>query len=524
MKTSIVGRITFWKLFVAALILIGIAVTFVRFADGLGASTNLTDETPWGLWIGFDLLVGVGLSAGGFVLAATVHIFGIEKYKPVTRPAILTAFLGYLLVIVALLFDLGQPWRIWHALIMWNHHSVMFEVAWCVMLYTTVLAFEFSPMLFEKLGWKVPLKIVRFIYIPLVILGVLLSTMHQSSLGSLYVIAPDKLHPLWYTSMLPVLFFTSAVAVGLSMTIFESYMSSRAFGRKLESDLLRGLARVAVVVLAVYSVIRLNDLWINGNLHLAFQLTYESTLFWGEFGLGVLLPMVLFAMPKVRHNRHLLFFAAMLAILGFVMNRMNVAITGMRASTGSTYFPSWMEIVVTATIVTVGFVLFGMAVKYLNVFTDKKDEKQSAEKVQWAHETIISGKVLAGLWVIILLGVVVVGFNVKSNETQKADSQNNPRSTVLVNGGGDLDLPEDYEFPAGEESPGTVIFSHESHVDYDQPDCKQCHQTGFSLHKKGTLLFEALDYKQIHEGDACASCHNGNAAFSIDDDCSSCHQ
>ncbi|RPH55159.1 Ni/Fe-hydrogenase cytochrome b subunit, partial [bacterium] len=272
------GRLTVWQGVLLAVLAAGLYATVLRFARGLGAATNLSDQFPWGLWIGFDVLVGVGLAAGGFVIAATVHVFRMERYEPIARPAVLTAFLGYVLVIVALLFDLGLPFRIWHPLIMWNPHSVMFEVAWCVTLYTAVLALEFSPLVFERFGWKWPLKVMRSIYVPLVIVGVLLSTLHQSSLGSLYVIAPDKLHGLWYSPLLPVFFFVSAVAGGLAMTIFESFMSYRAFGKRLEPELLSGLARVAVVVLGVYALLKVQDLAGRGALGLVLTLTPESVL------------------------------------------------------------------------------------------------------------------------------------------------------------------------------------------------------------------------------------------------------
>ena len=189
------------------------------------------------------------MAAGGFTLVAMVHIFNIERYKPILRPAILTAFLGYFLVVVGLLFDLGRPDRLWHPLVMWNPHSVMFEVAWCVTLYTTVLFLEFLPVVFEKFGLHKPLEWIHKISVPLMILGVLLSTLHQSSLGTLFLIVPEKLYPLWYTPMLPVLFYVSAIAVGLAMTIFESWHSSRAFGRALELPLLASMARVLAVVM-----------------------------------------------------------------------------------------------------------------------------------------------------------------------------------------------------------------------------------------------------------------------------------
>src|SRR5919109_3307305 len=169
-------RLTFWKLVFLALMAAGFYATVLRFAKGLGPSTNLSDQFPWGIWIGFDILCGVGLAAGGFTLVAFVHIFNIERYKPILRPAILTAFLGYSLVVVALLFDLGRPDRLWHPLVMWNPHSVMFEVAWCVMLYTTVLFLEFVPVVLEKFQLHQSLKVMRAISVPLMIAGVILST------------------------------------------------------------------------------------------------------------------------------------------------------------------------------------------------------------------------------------------------------------------------------------------------------------------------------------------------------------
>src|ERR1700749_2574683 len=239
-------KLTFWKLVFVALVAAGFYATILRFGEGLGRSTNLSDQFPWGIWISFDVLCGVMLAAGGFTLTAAVHILNIKRLKPIVRPTILTAFLGYVLVSVALLFDLGRPYNIWHPLIMRNPHSVMFEVAYCVMLYTSVLALEFSPIVLERFNLQKPLKVVKAVLIPLVILGVILSTLHQSSLGTLYLIMPTKLHPFWYTPLLPVFFFLSAIAVGLAMTIFESSMSSKHFGRELELPILQELGRVLV--------------------------------------------------------------------------------------------------------------------------------------------------------------------------------------------------------------------------------------------------------------------------------------
>ncbi|HLF14831.1 MAG TPA: Ni/Fe-hydrogenase cytochrome b subunit [Bacteroidota bacterium] len=360
--------LTFWRVTATLIILAGVYSTLIRFTQGLGATTNLSDEFPWGIWIGFDILCGVGLAAGGFTLAAMVHIFHIKRFEPILRPTILTAFMGYLLVIFALMFDLGRPLQIWHALIMWNPRSVMFEVAWCVMLYTTVLSLEFLPVLLEKFGLVKAQKMMRKLTLPLIIVGVLLSTLHQSSLGSLYLIVPEKLYGLWYSPYLPVFFFFSAIAVGCAMVIFESFMSSRAFRKGLEMDLLDDIARVSVVMLAVYLTMKIADLSSRSAFQLLFVPRMETYLYWLEMGVGVLAPLLLLSSSKVRSSRQGLFAGAVMIILGFLLNRMNISVTGMEAWSGVSYFPSWMELSITAMIVTIGFIVFAYAAKHLPLF------------------------------------------------------------------------------------------------------------------------------------------------------------
>jgi Ni/Fe-hydrogenase subunit HybB-like protein len=287
----------------------------------------------------------------------------------VVRPALLTAFLGYLLVVAALMFDLGQPWRIWHPLVMWNPHSVMFEVAWCVTLYTTVLALEFSPIVFERLRWGWALNILRTIMIPLVVLGVILSTLHQSSLGSLYLIVPEKLHPLWYSPFLPVFFFLSALAVGCAMVIFESFLSRRAFGHHLQMPILVDLGRVALVLLLVYGLFRFLDMKDRHALRFVSFATLEGRMFLMEAILGVVLPVLILAVPRWRNSSPGLFLAAVLIVLGFILNRLNVSLTGMESTIKAGYFPSWMEVAVTMSVVAAGFYLFRLAVKHLPIFS-----------------------------------------------------------------------------------------------------------------------------------------------------------
>ncbi|GAB4331525.1 MAG: Ni/Fe-hydrogenase cytochrome b subunit [Candidatus Abyssubacteria bacterium] len=383
MKRRWIPKVTFWRVIFAMIFVMGLYVSYIRFFKGLGHSTALSDKFPWGLWVGFDVLCGVGLAAGGFTITLAVHVFNLKKYKPILPSTVLSAFLGYNLVSAGLMYDIGRPYRIWHPLIFWNHHSVMFEVAWCVMLYTSVLALEFSPMLFKRLNWEKPIRLVKSITIPLVIVGFILSTLHQSSLGTVFLIAPGRLHQLWYTPILPLMFFTSAIAAGLSMVIVESYLSRRAFRKRLELDLLSGIGRALVVALAVYFVLKLKDLYNRDAFGLLFDGSHESKMFLLEMGLGVAAPLGLLATRQVRESQAGLFISALMVALGFVINRLNVSITGMMRSSGVSYFPTWMEIGATMFLVAMGFALFAMAVRYLPVFPEEKPVGESAEALRY---------------------------------------------------------------------------------------------------------------------------------------------
>jgi Ni/Fe-hydrogenase subunit HybB-like protein len=371
-------KITVWRVIFAAILLSGAYATYLRIVYGLGGSTNLSDKFPWGLWIGFDVMCGVGLAAGGFTLVAMVHIFNIKQYRPVLRPAILTAFLGYLLVTVGLLYDVGRPDRMWHPLVMWNPHSVMFEVAWCVTLYSTVLFLEFLPIVFERFGLHKPMEWIHRISVPMMILGVLLSTLHQSSLGTLFLIVPEKLYPLWYTPILPLLFFVSAIAVGLAMTIFESWHSSRAFGRALELPLLASLGRVLAVAMSVYLWIRFLDLLHRDAFGLLLRNRTETWLFLLEIALAVV-PTALLYQSRIRRSPAALYFCAVMVVFSFIANRLNVGITGLEAGSGTHYMPKWSEVAVTLSLVAVGFAIFRVIGQYFPVF-EAHSPQQASEK------------------------------------------------------------------------------------------------------------------------------------------------
>jgi len=371
----------FWTAMCGILLLVLAAIAYVRFTRGLGAVTNLSDSFPWGLWIGFDILCGVGLAAGGFAITATVHVLHLKDFKPIVRPTVLTAFLGYGLVVFALLFDLGKPWNIWHPIIMWNPHSVMFEVGWCVMLYSTVLMLEFIPAVLEKFKVRGAVKVLAGISPILVILGVVLSTLHQSSLGSLFLILKSKVHPLWYSPILPVQFFVSAIAAGLAMVVVESWFSRRVFGKPIETHLLSRLSRVSVVVLALFLALRLRDLAVRDAFSSLFPLSFVSLMFFLELGLGVVLPMVLLASAKFRESPRRLAIVQGTVVLGFILHRLNVSITAVEAATGRSYLPSVPEFALSMGIVALGMLVFCLACLYLPVFPEGEMVKVAGGKV-----------------------------------------------------------------------------------------------------------------------------------------------
>ncbi len=363
------------------LALMGIAfvVAMVRYIFGIGAISDLSYSYPWGFWISFDLFTGVAIGSGAFVMAAIVYIFELKEFEPLLKPSVLTGFLGYIMVVIALLVDLGHPERIWYMMIHWNHTSVLLEIGICVMSYLTVLAIEFSPVFFEGIKWQKFAHLIHKFIMPFVILGVVLSTLHQSSLGSLLLIQPAKLHPLWWTPILPVLFFISAVSIGLAMIIFESSLSSRYFHRGLEMHLLEKLARAVPVVLAIYLVVRFTQLTLAGNLRYLFTSGLMSILFWTEIIVGSVIPLIAFSFKKVRTSPNGILVTAILLLLGMILNRFDVSWLAVKHIVPLTYIPSLMafnahylptlpELSISVGIFSFGILAFGLAAKYLPLF------------------------------------------------------------------------------------------------------------------------------------------------------------
>jgi Ni/Fe-hydrogenase subunit HybB-like protein len=356
------------------LIVLGGLVILYRLVAGLGAATNLNDRFPWGLWIGIDVLGGVAMAAGGFLIAGAVYILNWKKYKPIVRPAILNAFFGYALAATAIMFDIGLPWRIWHPVVMWQIGSVMWVVAIHVVLYTTTLATESSPMVFEKFKMQGALRAVEKVMVPIVLFGILLSVLHQSSLGAVYLITPGKLSHLWYNTSLPTLFLVSAVMMGLSMVSLESIISGKAFGHVPNRDILTGLARGVMITAVIYLLLKIYFLATGPGIGAAFAGTREANMYLLEMAVSVIVPLVLLLMKRIQDDNQILL-VNILVIAGVLINRLNVSIFGVyrdQAATGLSYFPSWMEFVVTLAFVSVAIVGFKVSVKYLRVFPETK--------------------------------------------------------------------------------------------------------------------------------------------------------
>ena len=363
------------------IILVGLIITVLRFTGGLGAVTNLDDNNPWGIWIGFDLLCGVALAAGGYVTSAACYIFGLKRFHSAVRPAILTAFLGYALVVVALHYDVGRPWRLPYPIFLSpGTTSLLYEVGLCVFLYLTVLFIEYSPAALEWLGLKRIRNLVVRLTLVLTIFGVILSTLHQSSLGALFMIAPSKLHPLWYSSYLPVYFFVSSVFAGLSMVIFEGSLAHRYLHGKMDETHLKesqgvaiGFGKAAAFVMMGYVGVKLLGIAIDNNWH--YLTTGWGLWFLVELIGFVALPAFMYAIAAREQNLGLIRWAAVITVLGVVLNRFNISLVAFNwhLPSADRYFPSLMEICISVFIVTVGIVVYRFVCTHMPILYEHPD-------------------------------------------------------------------------------------------------------------------------------------------------------
>ncbi len=363
------GRlITRPMLFFLILTGIGFAIIGTRFILGLGAVTNLNDGYTWGIWVVIDVMIGTAFGCAGYSLALLVYIFNRGKYHPLVRPALLAGLFGYTLAGMAVMIDLGRYWQFYTLLTPWliNPNSVMLEVALCVMGYITVLWIEFSPAIMERFKWELPRQLITGFLFIWIGLGVLLPTMHQSSLGSVLVVLGHQISPLWQTQLLPLLFLVSAILMGLAIVGFEGMLAALGFRRPLETDLLGKLCGVAFYLLVLYLVLRVADLLWRGQFGLAFAGDLDAWMFWLENAL-FLAALVILSKPAMRRSARMIFISSILLLLAGSIYRLNAFLVGYHPPGGWEYFPSVTEIMLTVGMFSLEVVLYLIFVKKLPV-------------------------------------------------------------------------------------------------------------------------------------------------------------
>ncbi len=361
----------------AALAVCGMSVGLYRLYAGLGTTTNLSKAFPWGIWISFDLAT-VALSGGAFTLAALVYVAQFDDLHAATRPTVLAGLLGYSSVLVILLFDLGRWDRFYNVFLHPNFSSALLEVSWCIAAYSMILLYELSPVLLEKSRWKWLLPTIKKYTVPIVIVGVTLSTMHQSSLGTMFIIMSPRLHPLWHSMLLPVFFLISSLAAGISLVIAGATLSYWLFGRSLKVRTIAKLGWFLPWILGFYLVLKFGELIIANELDLLTTSGTYSLLFWAELVIGVMLPIALFAIRSVRYSRAASAVGAFLIMGGVILNRFDVTWFGIEPVGGQFYTPHWMEIAVLVG-VTAGLVtVYSLVARYAPLYEETTTYQRSA--------------------------------------------------------------------------------------------------------------------------------------------------
>jgi Ni/Fe-hydrogenase subunit HybB-like protein len=360
-------RFTWWDGLLLAIMAVAAVITVVRFAGGIGSVANINNAYPWGWWVGYGIMTMIALGGVGFTITLLVEVLGGHRYHALLRPAVLMAMLAYVSAITMLMVELGRPWMVWMIMVSWAPTAALYEVGWCAFLYLNVLLFEFATVPLEQLGWGRALSVMRMVYVPLMLLGVTLSHLHQSSLGTLLTLIPHKIHELWWSENLPLLFLFSAMMAGPALAILEHLAAARWLGFAPRLDMLGRLARIEAWVVGLFLAFQLGDLVARGAVGAMLSGTWFATLFWLEIGAGLLLPLVLLMMPEVRRSRAGLATACTLIVAGVLLHRLNVAVIGLRVRHWESYVPSLGEVGITLGITAGAVFVFGVLVRLLPI-------------------------------------------------------------------------------------------------------------------------------------------------------------
>lgn len=521
----------------------GAVAIVARLIGGLGAATDLSDSVPWGLWKILNMVAGVALATGGFALAATVYIFGLKRYKLVLKPAVLIACLGYGSSCFALFLDIGLPHAIWKPIVYWNHHSFLFEVAWCVMLYFSVTILEVAPTVLEKYGFEKTVSLFHKVTIPLVIVGITLSTLHHTSLGSLFLVAPARLHPLWFTSWIPVLFILSAIGAGIQMVILIMLGYAYFYQRPRDIPMLAGLAKASAAILCVYFVLKVADLVVRGQIATLFSGQWESGFFFVELLLAVIIPVTIVAIRDARNTALGLTLASGSAVLGLVLNRLNVGIVGFLRTADVAYFPTFAELCVSLGVVAMAGLVFLYMIESFRVFegAPAQDPMLRMGNVRdydhlgraWAF-SLMTDRARTSLFVAVAVSVAAGLF--AGQALEGIALERDPVGPPLAMDDARQDLQID-----GNRNGDAVVFKHEEHKGRlgDDKSCRQCHHLDVpgdkssSCHLCHTDMRNAAsifdhDLHIAEHGDkwSCAECHDPALPKNLENskDCYECHK
>jgi Ni/Fe-hydrogenase subunit HybB-like protein len=360
-------RLTWWDRALLAIMAAGAVIAAVRFAAGIGSIANINNAYPWGWWVGYGIMTLIAVGGVGFTMTLLVEVLGAHRYHSFLRPAVLMAFLCYASAITVLMVELGRPWMVWMVLVSWAPTSALYEVGWCAFLYLSVLAFEFAQVPVEELGWGRALRIMRTIYIPIMLLGVTLSHLHQSSLGTLMTLIPHKINELWWSDLLPLIFLFSAMMAGPALAILEHLAAARWLGFTPRTEMLGSLARIEAWIVGLFLAFQLGDLYYRGATDAMLSGGWFALSFWAEVGLGLLLPLVLLMMPEVRRSPVGLEIACALILGGVLLHRLNVAVIGLRVRHWETYVPALAEVGITFGITAGAVFVYGALIRILPI-------------------------------------------------------------------------------------------------------------------------------------------------------------
>ena len=558
----------------------GIVAAIFRLWFGLGATTNLSDDVPWGLWKVLNMIAGVALSTCGFTIGFLVYVLKIEKFRPLVKPAILVAFLGYGSSCFALLFDIGLPYRFWHPLVMWNEHSFLFEVFWCVMLYFSVTFIELIPNIIEKYNLKKTVSFLHKIAIGIVIIGISLSTLHHSSLGSLFLITPYRLFKLWYSPLLPVYFFTSAAGCGIMFLIMvkifyaKLYDPVSVFGNQTngkaplicslgknngnttikeygkDMPMLSSLSIIGASLLGIYLILKIYDLFKLNLFGALFAGTWESWLYVIELLLTAVIPLILVIIKSSRRSPYGLGTAAFSASFGLALNRLDVGIIGYFRDAGTAYFPSLTEWALSIGVISAAALVFLFVAENYSIFDEQwklykirkgifKASFDSISRVwQTALQSGLQHTTIIGVFVLPIAFVLMYPQFKSHNEINvvPASGLNTTRSILIINAnrpGMSTEFPHlKHQEVLGKEK--SCIECHHMSLPNDKSTpCSRCHQKMFEKtlifkHDLHTIWVAAKrKISGLHpENQTCSICHSSGLPKNINSavGCMECHK